>query len=86
MATTGYARVMESFYEFLVNIGCIVYAEFKGDRFSVQKDMHIIEDELRQWFVEERDEKMRMVYEEIDPGLRDCYETCPYLMQCGGRV
>ena len=86
LATTGYAMVMESVYEFPVNIGCIVYAEFKGDRLLVQKDMHIIDDELRQWFVEERDEKMRMVYEELDPGLGNCYETCPYLMHCGGRV
>ena len=33
----------------------------------------------------ERDEKMRMVYEEIDPGVTEtCYETCPYFAECHG--
>lgn len=84
LTTTGYALVMEALYEYAVNLGCIVYAEFKNDRLVVKKDIHIIDDELRQWFIEERDEKMRMVYEEIDPGIKDCYETCPYILQCQG--
>ncbi len=84
LATTGYALVMESIYEFPINLGCIVYAEFKGDRLIAKKDIHIIDDELRQWFIEERDEKMRMIYEEIEPGLGECYDYCPYILQCRG--
>lgn len=85
LSTTGYAMVMEAIYEFPVNIGCVVYAEFKNDRLVVKKDIHCIDDELRQWFIEERDEKMRMVYEEIDPGVAEvCYETCPYFAECHG--
>ena len=61
-----------------------LYAEFKGDRLVVKKDIHIIDDELRQWFVEERDDKMRMLYEEIDPGLAECYDYCPYILHCRG--
>ncbi len=82
--TTGYALVMEAIYEYPINLGCLVYADFKGDRLVVKKDIHIIDDELRQWFIEERDEKMRMIYEEIDPGLGECYDYCPYNMQCHG--
>ena len=79
LTTTGYALVMEAIHEFPVNLGCLVYAEFKNGRLSVKKDIHIIDDELRQWFIEERDEKMRMIYEEIDPGIgQSCYNTCPY--------
>ncbi len=85
LSTTGYALVMEAVYEFPVNLGCIVYAEFKDRRLILKKDIHIIDDELRQWFIEERDEKMRMIYEEIDPGLADeCYKTCPCYTACRG--
>ncbi|MDA8235150.1 MAG: type I-A CRISPR-associated protein Cas4/Csa1 [Clostridia bacterium] len=83
LSTTGYALVMEAVYEFPINLGCIVYAEFKDDRLVVTKDIHIIDDELRQWFIEERDEKMRMIYEEIDPGLSNkCYDSCPHFVVC----
>lgn len=85
LSTTGYALVMEAVYEFPVNLGCIVYAEFNDGRLLLKKDIHIIDDELRQWFIEARDEKMRMNYEEIDPGFPDkCYETCPYYNACRG--
>jgi len=85
LSTTGYAMVMEAIYEFPVNIGCVVYAEFKNNRLIVSKDIHIIDDELRQWFIETRDEKMRMVCEEIDPGVAaECYESCPYYEVCHG--
>ncbi|MBM7623691.1 CRISPR-associated protein Cas4 [Sporohalobacter salinus] len=49
----------------------------------LKKDFQIIDDELRQWFIEERDEKMRLIAEEIDPGLSDkCYQNCPYWEEC----
>ncbi|MEW6171534.1 MAG: type I-A CRISPR-associated protein Cas4/Csa1 [Bacillota bacterium] len=82
LCTTGYALVMEALYEFPVNLGCIVYGEFRGDRLIVKKDIHIISDELRQWFIETRDDKARLVAEEIDPGTGECYETCPYYQVC----
>ncbi|WP_027365973.1 type I-A CRISPR-associated protein Cas4/Csa1 [Desulfotruncus alcoholivorax] len=85
LTTTGYALVMEAIYEFPVNLGCLVYASIKNGRLSVKKDIHIIDDELRQWFIEERDEKMRMIYEEIDPGIaNNCYGTCPNYHSCHG--
>ncbi|RJQ27271.1 MAG: type I-A CRISPR-associated protein Cas4/Csa1 [Peptococcaceae bacterium] len=85
LATTGYAMVMEAMYEYPVNTGCLIYAEFRGNRLVISKDLHIIDDELRQWFIEERDEKMRMIYDEIDPGLAaECPETCPYYIICHG--
>lgn len=85
LTTTGYALVMEAIYEFPVNLGCLVYASLKNGRLLVKKDIHIIDDELRQWFIEERDEKMRMIYEEIDPGIAgNCYDTCPNYRFCRG--
>lgn len=82
LQTTAYALAMEVVYEFPVNLGCIVYARFKNGRLFVERDLHIIDDELRQWFIEERDAKMRLVEEAIDPGVQQCYETCPYYGHC----
>ncbi|MCL5290444.1 MAG: type I-A CRISPR-associated protein Cas4/Csa1 [Bacillota bacterium] len=82
LQTTAYALAMEAVYEFPVNLGCIVYAKIKDDRLFIEKDIHIIDEELRQWFIEERDEKMRLVEEEIDPGIKECTEHCPYFNIC----
>lgn len=85
LTTTGYAMVMESLYEFPVDLGCIVYVRFKDNQVRLKRDFHHISDELRQWFIEERDKKMRMVENEIDPGKPEkCYETCPYFETCSG--
>ncbi|MBO8127650.1 MAG: type I-A CRISPR-associated protein Cas4/Csa1 [Peptococcaceae bacterium] len=79
LCTTGYAMVMEAIYEFPVNIGCLVYAKFQDNRLIIKKDLHVIDDELRQWFIEARDDKARMIYEEIDPGTP---EQCPANCYC----
>jgi len=87
LTTTGYGLVMESIYEFPVNVGCIVYVRFQGNRVLIEREFHRIDDELRAWFIEDRDERMRMVEEEIDPGLmEECYEQCPYWATCHGDV
>lgn len=83
LSVTGYALVMESLFSFPVNLGCLVYPEFKNDRILITRDLFIITDELRQKFIEQRDEKMRMIYEDIDPGLaNNCYKICPFYDQC----
>lgn len=83
LSTTGYALVLESLYECPINVGCLVYGTFRNGRLTIERDFHIIGDELRQWFIEERDERMRMVQEKIDPGLpAECYQWCQYLSVC----
>ncbi len=83
LGTTGYALVMESLYEYPINVGCVVYVSFHGDNLSVKRDFHVIDDELRQWFIEERDERMRIVEEEIDPGFAEsCPRTCFCWKEC----
>ena len=62
-----------------------IIKEFKNGKLTVTKDMHLIDDELRQWFIESRDEKMRMISEEIDPGIsQDCKDFCPGFSVCQG--
>jgi CRISPR-associated protein Csa1 len=83
LTTTGYALVWESLYGVPVEVGCIVYVNVRRGRVVIERDYHVIGDELRHWFVEERDEKMRLVSEELDPGLpATCPATCPYLRVC----
>jgi CRISPR-associated protein Csa1 len=85
LATTGYALVLESLHEYPVNVGCTVYARFSGRQLMLERDYHLIDEELRQWHIEARDERMRMVFDEIDPGLPEqCYRLCPYLKACHG--
>lgn len=80
---TGYALVSESLYEYPLNIGCLVYPSLDGEKLTVSKDFFLIDEELRQQFLEQRDERMRMVFEEIDPGLMQaCPITCPYHKRC----
>ncbi len=84
LTTAGYAMACEAAYEYPINVGCLVYGRFMGDRLLVEKDFHIIDDELRQWFLEERDLKSRLVYEEIDPGRAEkCPAWCSYHAACG---
>lgn len=83
LTTTGYALVLESLTEMPIDIGCVVYPSFDGDRLRLERDFHRIDDELRQWFVEARDERMRLVEEGIDPGRpATCAEDCPYEQLC----
>lgn len=83
LTTTGYAMVTEAIYEHPINIGCLVYAQFKDDRLIINRDLHIIDDELRQWFIEERDNKMQMIENEMDPGIAEnCITNCPYYSTC----
>src|SRR5581483_11569589 len=83
LTTAGYALVLESIYEVPIDVGCIVYVGFRNGRVTIERDFHVIGDELRHWFLEEREEKMRLVAEEVDPGLpNECPRTCPYLRTC----
>lgn len=83
LQVTGYALVAESLYEYPLNIGCLVYPRFGGDRLSVEKEFFLIDEELRQRFLEQRDDRMRMVFEKIDPGMMtECPRHCPYFDRC----
>jgi CRISPR-associated protein Csa1 len=73
----GYALVLEAVYEFPVDVGVTVYASFKNGRLHIEREFAVIGDELRMGFVEVRDEKQRMVADELDPGpCEGCEEWC----------
>lgn len=79
----GYALVSESLLEQPINLGYLVYVDFRDGHVTVEREFHVLSDELRQWFADERDEKARSVELELDPGLSDdCPETCPHWSTC----
>ncbi len=80
--TTGYALVLESLYEIPVDIGCVVAISF-GEKMTISKDIHYIDANLRSWWIEERDRKAEIVFNEIDPGKAEsCNEFCLFRSIC----
>lgn len=76
LTLTGYALVLEAVYEFPVDIGVTVYANME-DRLHIEREFTVLGDELRMEFIEIRDEKQRMVADELDPGPCDgCEAWC----------
>jgi len=85
LSATGYALVYESLYELPINIGCTVYLSFPKNHPTphIERDFFLISDELRQWFIEERDQKQDMIYYEKDPGRCEDPRSCRYREHCG---
>lgn len=82
---TGYAIVLESVYEIPVDVGCTVYIKFRNERLVVNRNLFFINDDLRSWWLEERDEKLEMVAQKKDPGFpKKCYPKCMYQEECRG--
>ncbi len=77
LTLAGYALVLEAVYEFPVDVGVTIYASFKSGRLGIEREFAVLGDELRMEFVEVRDEKQRMVADELDPGpCEGCEEWC----------
>ena len=80
---TGYALVIESLYEIPVDVGCSILVNFRNDRVVVERDLFFINDDLRNWWLEERDRKLELVAQRKDPGKpKTCPPTCMFLEVC----
>jgi CRISPR-associated protein Csa1 len=84
LSATGYALVYESLYEVPINIGCTVYLSFPKSHPTphIERDFFIISDEVRQWFIEERDSKQDLIFYERDPGKCHSPGSCRYREHC----
>jgi CRISPR-associated protein Csa1 len=77
LTLAGYALVLEAVYEFPVDVGVTVYVRFRDNRLHIEREFTVIGDELRMEFIEVRDEKQRMVADELDPGpCEGCEAWC----------
>jgi len=87
LAPVGYALVFESVHEAPIDACCIVYLNVMKDKVMVKKDLFFANDELRTWWIEERDKKLEIVAERKDPGKPDkarCPIDCMYYQTCYG--
>jgi CRISPR-associated protein Csa1 len=81
--TTGYALILESLYEIPVDLGCTVFVREKNGKIIVSRDLHFIDANLRSLWIEERDRKSGLVYDERDPGkARNCNPYCIFRNYC----
>lgn len=80
---TGYALVLESVYETPIDIGCTLYLSWRGNSPQMKRDLFYINEDLRRWWVEERDTKQEIVAQKKDPGTAtNCPDTCIYWEAC----
>lgn len=84
LSATGYALVYENIYDVPLNIGCTVYLSFPKNHPTphIERDFFIISDEVRQWFIEERDNKQDLIFYERDPGRCQSPGSCRYKEHC----
>jgi CRISPR-associated protein Csa1 len=79
----GYALVFESLYEIPVDVGCSIHVGFRNGRVVVNRDLFFINDDVRNWWIEERDKKMACVAQRKDPGKpKDCPPNCMFFEVC----
>jgi CRISPR-associated protein Csa1 len=77
LTLAGYAMVLEAVYEFPVDVGVTIYANLEDGRLHIEREFTVLGDELRMEFIEVRDEKQRMVADELDPGpCEGCEAWC----------
>jgi len=87
LSPVGYALVFESVHEVPVDVCCVVYLSVEGGKIGVRKDLFFASDELRQWWLEERDAKLDIVAKMKDPGRPEqsqCDESCMFFKACYG--
>lgn len=85
LTPVGYALVFESIHEVPIDVCCVVYLDVVNGRVAVKKDLFFANDELRSWWVEERDRKLEIVAEGRDPGkpsASECSLDCVYYAAC----
>ena len=59
----------------------------RDSRITVKKDLFFASDELRNWWIEERDRKLEIVAEGKDPGKpsrSECNQNCMFYHVCWG--
>ncbi|MCP8309069.1 MAG: type I-A CRISPR-associated protein Cas4/Csa1 [archaeon] len=79
----GYAIVFESVHEVPVDVCCVLYLSFINEKLVIKKDVFFSNNELRSWWIEERDHKLEIVALKKDPGIPNiCNENCIYYKSC----
>lgn len=84
-ALAGYALAYESQHNTPINYGVFIHIEYNWQTAAITTHPKLtpITDELRQAFIEQRDQAQKIITEKIDPKLPPkCNTRCPYLTHC----
>jgi CRISPR-associated protein Csa1 len=84
-ALAGYALAYEAQHLTPINYGVFIHVQYNWENsdFTTYAKLTPITDELRQGFIELRDQAQKIVAEKIDPKLPPkCNPRCPYLKHC----
>jgi len=85
-ALAGYALAMESQWETPIDFGVLIYVDPHGDDIYLHENIVPISDQLRLDFIHERDRRIKIIEDGIDPGMPDkCNTWCPYLFHCDAK-
>jgi len=87
LAPVGYALVFESVHEVPIDVCGIVYVNWRDGKLTVKKDLFLAGDELRNWWIQERDRKLEIVANGRDPGKPPKSESdvhCMFYEACWG--
>ena len=85
-SVTGYALALEADKEIPIDYGLIIYLSVEDDLVKIDKEMYYIGDELRDEFIQIRDEVFEVIESGRDPGIPvDCPSYCVYYNVCHGK-
>lgn len=82
----AYSVIFESIYYCPVDAGLIVNIVYDKDygNFKTYEKLVVVGDDLRSKLIEKRDDALKIISEQSDPGLPElCDPKCPYLKACG---
>jgi len=86
LSVAAYALAYESQYETPMDLGLLCYVRTE-DGITYRCELLVVDDSLRSEFLEERDLRLKVLEEGVDPGLpKYCDQECPFLQYCGGKV
>lgn len=87
LQVAGYAIALESIYERPVDIGVVVYVGRTHDGIRVNREIFIVDDDLRSEFLERRDEIQMMLLKDKEPGIPEkCPRRCLFRRICLGEA
>jgi len=85
LTVAGYALALESDRRIPIDIGLVIYLSVVDGHVKYRVESFFIGDELRQDFIETRDEAAKIVYRGRDPGKPvKCPSYCIYYSFCNG--
>ena len=83
LSIAGYALALEAEYEVPVDYGILVYVNPSDSGLRVLYKPVYVSNELRRWFLEERDEIVDMLVSNREPPKdKNCPQTCPFYRVC----